>query len=136
MLLIFTLFKEAKVEEEKAGKAKAEEEAKKKGGRKAKKQKVTNTLAHGVEMQTYIFRVLKEQAPEYGISKMSINMLNEIIIDLYDQILQESRGIMMFSKKQTLSSKECESAIKLIIPGELGKEAVKAGRNALARFSG
>ena len=76
-------------------------------------------------MQTYIFRCLKETAPEYGISKTSINMLNELLIDIYDQILREGREMMMFGKKQTLSSKECESAVKILIPGELGKESVK-----------
>ena len=87
-------------------------------------------------MQTYIFRVLKEAAPEYGISKNAINMLNEVLLDSYDQILNEARNMMIFSKKQTLSSKECESAVKLLIPGELGKCATKEGRNALAKFSG
>ena len=87
-------------------------------------------------MQTYIFRVLKEAAPEYGISKRAINMLNEILIDSYDVILSESRQLMIISKKQTLSSKECEAAVKLLIPGELGKHAQQEGRKALGKFSG
>jgi len=67
---------------------------------------------------------LKEAAPEYGISKKAINMLNEVLVDSYDLILKEARGLMVFSKKQTLSSKECESSVKLLVPGELGKHAV------------
>ena len=43
---------------------------------------------------------------------------------------------MFFSKKNTLTSKECESAVKLLIPGELGKMSVGEGRKALKRFSG
>ena len=87
-------------------------------------------------MQTYIFRVLKEAAPEYGISKKAIGMINEILIDKYDEILKESRQLMLFSKKQTLGSKECESSVKLLVPGELGKQAVLEGRKALTNYSG
>ena len=58
-------------------------------------------------------------------------MLNEVLLDSYDLILKESRHLMHFPKKQTLSSKECESAVKLLIPGELGKSAIQEGRKAL-----
>ena len=78
--------------------------------------------------------MLKEAAPEYGISKNAINMLNEVLIDSYDQILNEARTLALHSKKATISSKECESAVKLLIPGELGKESVNQGRRALANF--
>ena len=63
-------------------------------------------------------------------------MLNEMLIDSYDRILLEGRQVMFFSKKNTLSSKECESAIKLLIPGELQKMAVAESRKALKKFSG
>ena len=63
-------------------------------------------------------------------------MLNEVLLDSYDLILKESRHLMQFSKKQTLSSKECESAVKLLIPGELGKSAIQEGRKALQKYSG
>ena len=93
-------------------------------------------MSQGFELQTYIFRVLKEAAPEYAISKKAINMLNEILVDSYDLILKEARGLMMHSRKQTLSSKECESGVKLLIPGELGKHAVQEGRKALQKYTG
>ena len=63
-------------------------------------------------------------------------MLNEVLVDSYDLILKEARGMMVFSKKQTLGSKECESGVKLLIPGELGKHAVQEGRKALKKYSG
>lgn len=95
-----------------------------------------NCLSQGQTLHTYIFRVLKEAAPEYAISKKAIGMVNEILIDKYDEILKESRDLMIFSKKQTLGSKECESSVKLIVPGELGKQAVLEGRKALKNYSG
>ena len=94
------------------------------------------SLSQGQNLHTYIFRVLKEAAPEYSISKKAIGMINEILIDKYDEFLKESRDLMIFSKKQTLGSKECESAVKLLVPGELGKQAVAEGRKALKNYSG
>ena len=79
---------------------------------------------------------MKEAAPEYGISKNAITTLNEMLIDSYSDILTEARQMMLYSKKQTLTSKECESAVKLLIPGELGKNAINEGRKALGKFSG
>ena len=63
-------------------------------------------------------------------------MINEILVDSYDNILKESRGLMLIGKKQTLSSRECESAVRLMVPGELGKHAVQEGRKALKKFHG
>ena len=61
--------------------------------------------------------------------------LNQIIADKFEQIMNESRGLIVTSKKSTLTSKEIETACKLMIPGELGSNAVLAGRKALQRFS-
>lgn len=126
-----------KVEQE----IKDETEKKKRGRKKGQVYKKSATagqhsLSQGQQLHTYIFRVLKEAAPEYGISKKAIGMINEVLIDKYDEILTESRQLMLFSKKSTLGSKECESAVKLLVPGELGKQAVLEGRKALKNYSG
>ena len=102
----------------------------------AKARQQANSLSQGFNLQTYIFRVLKEAAPKFGISKKAMIMVNEILVDSYDQFLKESRGLMFMGKKQTLSSRECESSVKLMVPGELGKHAVQEGRKALKKFSG
>ena len=90
----------------------------------AKRAQLGNALAQGFNLNTYIFRVLKEAAPNYGISKNAMNMINEILVDSYDLILKESRGLMFMSKKMTLGCRECEASVKLMVPGELGKHAV------------
>lgn len=49
--------------------------------------------------------------------------------------MSEARKLMIFTKKQTLSSKEIESAVKLLFSGELGKHAVSQGRLAIAKYA-
>jgi histone H2B len=102
---------------------------------KARKVKKAIKLRDSNSMQTYIYRVLKEVKPELGISKKAMAQLNQILAELFENMMAESRKLMIFSKKQTLSSKEVETSIKLLYPGELGKLAVQYGRNSLQKFT-
>ena len=81
--------------------------------------------------KTYIFRVLKEAAPEMGISQKAMHAMNTMCSDKFDQIMAEGRMLVINGKKSTLSSKDVETACKLTIPGELGKGAITQGRQAL-----
>ena len=85
--------------------------------------------------QTYIYRVLKEVKPELGISKKGIALINNIIAELFIKIMQDARNLMIFSKKQTLSSKEIETSVKLHFPGELQKLAVQTCRASVQKFA-
>ena len=40
-----------------------------------------------------------------------------------------------FKKGQTLSSKDIQAAVKLLLPGELAKHATSEGTKALAKFT-
>ena len=64
--------------------------------------------------QIFIYRVLKEVKPEHGISKNAMNILNDIMADLTVKILQEGRNLTIYGKKSTLSSREIETAVKLL----------------------
>lgn len=49
--------------------------------------------------------------------------------------MTEARKLVIYSKKQTLSSREIETATRLIFPGELGKLAINQGRASIAKYS-
>ena len=55
--------------------------------------------------------------------------------DKFDEIMRESRELCAHTKKQTISSQEVETAVKIIFSGELGKHAVAQGKKALKNFS-
>ena len=80
---------------------------------------------------TYIFRVLKQVCSEkkqIGISQKAMQTMNSIVADTFDNIMSEGRMLVINGKKSTLSSKDVETAVKLLIPGELGKGSVTEGR--------
>ena len=76
----------------------------------------------------YIYRVLKQvtsdKEKQVGISQKAMTTMNSIVAEVFDNVLSESRMLVINGKKSTLSSKDVETAVKLLFPGELGKLSV------------
>ena len=83
----------------------------------------------------YIYRVLKQVHPETGISKRSMSIMNSFINDVFEKIASESSRLVRYNKKHTLSSREVQAAVRLLLPGELAKHAVTEGTKAVTKFS-
>ena len=84
---------------------------------------------------SYIYKVLKQVHPETGISKRAISILNSFINDIFDRIAVEASRLARYNKKSTLSSREIQTAVRLILPGELAKHAVSEGTKAVTKYS-
>ena len=97
--------------------------------RAAPKKKRTETFS------VYIYRVLKQVHPETGISKRSMSIMNSFINDVFEKIASESSRLVRYNKKHTLSSREVQAAVRLLLPGELAKHAVTEGTKAVTKFS-
>ena len=97
--------------------------------RAAPKKKRTETFS------VYIYRVLKQVHPETGISKKSMSIMNSFINDVFEKIAGESSRLVRYNKKHTLSSREVQAAVRLLLPGELAKHAVTEGTKAVTKFS-
>jgi len=85
---------------------------------------------------SYIFKVLRQVHPETGISKKSMMIMNSFIMDTFDKIASEAGNLCKINKKDTLSSREVQTAIRLVLPGELAKHAVSEGTKAVTKFTG
>ena len=109
----------------------------KQSAKKAPK-KATTTKRHKKRHEswsTYIYRVLKQVHPDTGISKKGMSIMNSFINDIFDRIATEAGRLTTFSKKATLSSREIQTAVRLMLPGELAKHAVSEGTKAVTKFS-
>jgi histone H2B len=93
------------------------------------KKKRTETFS------VYIYRVLKQVHPETGVSKRSMNIMNSFINDIFEKIALESSKLVRYNKKHTLSSREVQTAVRLLLPGELAKHAVSEGTKAVTKYS-
>jgi histone H2B len=103
-----------------------------------KKAAVAKAHSHRRRVETfsvYIFRVLKQVHPETGISKKSMQIMNSFINDIFEKIALESSKLARYNKKHTLSSREVQTAVRLLLPGELAKHAVSEGTKAVTKYS-
>ena len=89
----------------------------------------------GETFSVYIYRVLKQVHPETGISKKSMSIMNSFINDIFEKIASESSRLVRYNKKHTLSSREVQTAVRLLLPGELAKHAVSEGTKAVTKYS-
>merc|ERR1712039_1169455 len=82
----------------------------------------------------YIYKVLKNIHPEVGMSKKAMNVMNSFVSDLFERIALEASKLARYHGKQTLSSNDVQSAVKLILPGDLAEHAIAEGTRALNKF--
>ena len=113
--------------------AKAASKAATKGekGAKGGKRKKTRVESYG----TYIYKVLKQVHPDTGISKRGMSIMNSFINDIFERIAVEAGRLARYNKKSTLSSREVQTAVRLMLPGELAKHAVSEGTKAVTKFT-
>ncbi|KAD2392781.1 hypothetical protein E3N88_39758 [Mikania micrantha] len=83
----------------------------------------------------YIFKVLKQVHPDIGISGKAMGIMNSFINDIFEKLAQEASRLARYNKKNTLSSREIQTAVRLVLPGELAKHAVSEGTKAVTKFT-
>jgi histone H2B len=84
---------------------------------------------------SYIYKVLKQVHPDTGISKKAMSIMNSFINDVFERIAGEAGRLVRYNSKATLSSREIQTAIRLLLPGELAKHAVSEGTKAVTKYT-
>ncbi|MCE0480530.1 hypothetical protein HAX54_037471, partial [Datura stramonium] len=61
---------------------------------------------------------------------------SSFINDIFEKLAQESSRLARYNKKPTITSREIwETAVRLVLPGELAKHAVSEGTKAVTKFT-
>ncbi|KAL1342350.1 hypothetical protein HN51_028913 [Arachis hypogaea] len=100
-------------------------------GEKKKKKKAKSVETYKI----YIFKVLKQVHPDIGISSKAMGIMNSFINDIFEKLAQESSRLARYNKKPTITSREIQTAVRLVLPGELAKHAVSEGTKAVTKFT-
>jgi histone H2B len=100
--------------------------------------------------------VLKQVHPDTGISNKAMAILNSFVNDIFERIATEASSefyachlttrlcsnyawtwieLASYSKKSTISSREIQTAVRLILPGELAKHAISEGTKSVTKVS-
>ena len=99
------------------------------------KEKVKGRRVRKETFGVYIYKVLKQVHSDIGISKKSMSIMNSFINDIYEKIAIESANLVRYNKKHTLSAREIQCAVKLLLPGELSKHAIIEGAKAVNKIA-
>ncbi|XP_049379831.1 histone H2B-like [Solanum stenotomum] len=119
-----------------AEKSKAGKKLPKDGGSAAAGDKKKKRSKKSVETyKIYIFKVLKQVHPDIGISSKAMGIMNSFINDIFEKLAQESSKLARYNKKPTITSREIQTAVRLVLPGELAKHAVSEGTKAVTKFT-
>ncbi len=100
-----------------------------------KKEKKEHKRSRRETFSVYIYKVLKQVHNDTGISKKSMAIMNSFINDIFERIALEASKLVRYNKKHTLSAREVQSAVKLLLPGELAKHAIIEGAKAVNKIA-
>lgn len=73
----------------------------------------------------YIYKILKQVHPEQEISSSAMSIMSSFINEIFDMIAAESAKQSVTNG--TLSSREIQQSVQLLLTGELAKHAVSEG---------
>ncbi|MEO1519126.1 MAG: histone H2B family protein [Bacteroidota bacterium] len=117
---------------------KAASKGAKKAASKAKAQRSTDKKKKRRRKESYaiyIYKVLKQVHPDTGISSKAMSIMNSFVNDIFERIAAESSRLAHYNKRSTITSREIQTAVRLLLPGELAKHAVSEGTKAVTKYT-
>ncbi|XP_068115209.1 histone H2B 1.1-like [Hyperolius riggenbachi] len=96
-----------------------------------KKRRKTRKESYAI----YVYKVLKQVHPDTGISSKAMSIMNSFVNDLFERIAGEASRLAHYNKRSTITSREIQTAVRLLLPGELAKHAVSEGTKAVTKYT-
>ncbi|KAL7370656.1 hypothetical protein ABVT39_006966 [Epinephelus coioides] len=109
----------------------AKKAASKSAGKKDRKRKRPRKESYAI----YVYKVLKQVHPDTGISSKAMGIMNSFVSDIFERIAGEASRLAHYNKRSTITSREIQTAVRLLLPGELAKHAVSEGTKAVTKYT-
>ena len=117
---------------------KAASKGAKKAASKAKAQRTGDKKKRRRRRESYsiyIYKVLKQVHPDTGISSKAMSIMNSFVNDIFERIAAEASRLAHYNRRSTITSREIQTAVRLLLPGELAKHAVSEGTKAVTKYT-
>ena len=113
----------------KKGSKNAVTKAQKKDGKKRK-------CSHKESYSVYMYKVLKQVHPHTSISSKAMGIMNSFINNIFfESIAGKASCLAHYNKRLTIISREIQTAVRLLLPGELAKHAVSESTKAVTKYT-
>ncbi|XP_059811075.1 late histone H2B.L4-like [Hypanus sabinus] len=91
---------------------------------------------HGVtQSDNGQWRETKQVHPDTGISSKAMSIMNSLVNNIFERIAGEASRLAHYNKWSTITSREIQTAVHLLLPGELAKHAVSEGTKAVTKYT-
>merc|ERR1712013_45240 len=112
------------------GKAAAKKAAPSSGDKKKRSKKRKESY------RIYIYQVLKQVHKETGINTRAMSIMDSFVNDVFDRIATEASGLAKRTGRSTITAREIQTAVRILLPGELAKHAVVEGFKSVNKYTG
>uniref|UniRef100_A0A3B5LZP3 Histone H2B n=1 Tax=Xiphophorus couchianus TaxID=32473 RepID=A0A3B5LZP3_9TELE len=109
-----------------------------KGGKKRRRTRKESYKRRKTRKESYaiyVYKVLKQVHPDTGISSKAMSIMNSFVNDIFERIASEASRLAHYNKRSTITSREIQTAVRLLLPGELAKHAVSEGTKAVTKYT-
>lgn len=95
----------------------------------------SNHTVKDFKFEVYVYRVLKQVHPNTGISGAALSiMVNLVKVDIA-KVVKVINQLLVRSGAKTVTDRDVQSAVRLVLPGELAKHAVSEGTKAIRKYN-
>merc|ERR1712154_658280 len=105
------------------------------GSKRGRKPRIKSHKKRKESYAIYIYKVLKQVHPDTGVSSKAMSIMNSFVNDLFERIAAEASRSAHYNKRSTITSREIQTAVRLLLPGELAKHAVSEGTKAVTKYT-
>lgn len=103
--------------------------------KKSKSDKKKNRKPKNNGLAIYVYRVLKQVHPDMGMKRKSMSVIESFLWDVTDRLALEAKNLAEMNGRSTISSRDIQTAVRLIMPQELAKHAVSEGTKAVTKYN-
>ncbi|CAD6238105.1 unnamed protein product [Miscanthus lutarioriparius] len=64
-----------------------------------------------------------------------MSIMNSFINDIFEKLAAEAAKLTRYNKKSTITSREIQTSVRLVLPRELAKHAISEGTKAVTKFT-
>ena len=115
---------------QKASMPKADRPKEQRKGRRRRRRRRIDTFV------LYIHKVHHQTHPDLGISSKAMSIMSSFVSDIFERIATEASRLAHYNRKSTITSRDIQTAVRLVLPGEVAKHAVSKTTKAATTFMG
>ena len=76
----------------------------------------------------------KALEPKATMAGRTKKIINSFVNDIFDRLATQAAALARVNKKQTLGSREMQTAVRLVLPADLAKHAMSEGTKAVGKM--